>query len=313
MLNGCLTLSDKSFVGQGTPPRPVDIVNRLCVNGSSNWIACPGSVYNGPEEFYQNQRIVNSSIPDADVEAFSSGTIDSTICGPMEIQWRNYKSRVDPWVDGGAPQQLANFLAFDSFILDDAYTLIEGAIVDSKDGGIGLRNHTMPSDLSDGATWSEDILWLTPVTACTDTNLTYGFELPTQRVVNSLAFTETTVFNVNLTDHGGFSGIPAKPPGASWSTGDGPDAVWRLANPNPDLQQRSSEAAWYSNKLMMLALNITDPHLGDVYLDNFYNYTQNRNPSAVQITLMTVAYIINSSAFGDGSKIRSIDFQYYGK
>jgi hypothetical protein len=52
--------------------------------------------------------------------------------------------------------------------------LVEGLVVDTRDGGgVGFRNHSVPVEASNGATWTEDLLWVRPVTSCVNTNLTF--------------------------------------------------------------------------------------------------------------------------------------------
>ena len=118
---------------------------------------------------------------------------------------------------------------------------VEGLVVDTVRGGVGLRNHTAPQGLQYGATWTEDLLFIEPDTVCVDTNLTldYGF---TQ-------YNSTTMSDVVLTDHGGFVNL-----NRTYPTYD------RLSSQtNPDLYGRAYKAAWINNALTAAYLNVTDP------------------------------------------------------
>jgi len=54
------------------------------------------------------------------------------------------------------------------------YHVKEGVVIDAIDGGVGFRNHTVPTSSAGAAasTWSEDLLWVVPVTSCVQTDWT---------------------------------------------------------------------------------------------------------------------------------------------
>lgn len=88
---------------------------------------------------------------------------------------------------------------FASILLNDKIEAVEGLIVDSHHGGIGFRNHSMPSKANGvGLSWSEDILFFEPETQCVDTNLTLNFVIPDGSWNKS---------NLALVDRGGFVNI----------------------------------------------------------------------------------------------------------
>lgn len=310
-----MTVLDTSFIGLGTPPRVAKSITRLCTQGPNNTFAgCPHSEYtppSGTSPFFKGQRIVNTTIPLATSDLF---TFDerSTIAGPLDIQFRNLVSRSDDYIDAGALQLIGGFLAFESFLLEDSYRLIEGIIVDSKNGAIGLRNHTMPTDMEFGASWSEDILWITPVTSCTNTNLTFGFKISENRFFDPSFGTET--YQGTLRDDGGFANLAFQPPGPSWLTYGGPGALWNISGPVPDLQSRAAQAAFWNNIFIRDDLGIEDPIEGEVYYNNsFYNYTyENRLPGAIEISPMNGAFF-NTTLFGEPLKFDSNDFTAFGK
>jgi hypothetical protein len=63
-----------------------------------------------------------------------------------------------------------------SLILNNEIGLVEGLVLDTINGGVGFRNHTVvPADVGLGLEWQEDILWIELVTECVDSNLTIEF------------------------------------------------------------------------------------------------------------------------------------------
>jgi hypothetical protein len=96
--------------------------------------------------------------------------------------------------------------------MDDNILLVEGLIVDTRDGGIGFRNHSAPPPREYASTWSEDILFIQPQTQCVDTNLTLDFSIPATTSEGT-----STIVNLALTDRGGFSNIDHKYP--TWEQG----------------------------------------------------------------------------------------------
>ena len=56
-------------------------------------------------------------------------------------------------------------------LLNEKVEAVEGLIVDTRVGNasIGFRNHTFPQVQASGAQWTEDLLFLEPVTACVGT------------------------------------------------------------------------------------------------------------------------------------------------
>lgn len=209
--------------------RPENGVNRIC-NSWYQWQDCPGSSYNAPDgdDYYYGQKIVNTTIPQITADAFRSGTVHSTIAGPLDIQFRQYYPRFDGYVDGRAAQILGNFAPLQSFMLEADFHPIEGVIVDTVNGGIGLRNHTVPVGLSLGATWSEDILFVEPVTSCTATNLSIHFKIAEDKIYDTM--------DGFLQDDGGFAHLSGDPPGPSWALLDGADATWNRSDPVPTWQ-----------------------------------------------------------------------------
>jgi hypothetical protein len=225
--------------------------------------------------------VVNSTIPDAIADVFTSGTKDTTIASPMDIQFRNWQLWSDWYVDNDKPKANAAFHPLQTFVLDNSIRLVEGLVVDAINGGICFRNHTVPTGLRLGAQWSEDLLCFEPETACTNTNLTLGFALSSQNFA--------TAVNGYIRDDGGFAGISPIPPEPRWDV-DG-DAGWRKIGPNPNLQDRAAKAAWWNNQFTAQVLNITTPQLGDVYRNQSIAYAAIAAASSVKIDQFNGDYL----------------------
>jgi len=233
----------------------------------------------------------------------------------MDIQYRQYYWQTDDYIDGGVERIIGNSRSLQTFMLDESYVLVEGIIVDSVNGGIGLRNHTVPMGLDLGATWSEDILWIEPVTACADTELSLGFRM------NSSALWGTS--DGILTDDGGLVNLSLEPPGPSWFVYGGPNALYNQSTSPPDLEGRALQAAWWNNYFTLRALNVTKSSLGQVYNKTFNWYAEfDRQPSAIQISQMDGGFfdpgaLSNGTAFWDFNdplpRVNVSDYENYGE
>jgi hypothetical protein len=71
--------------------------------------------------------------------------------------------------------------------------------------GIGLWNRTLPTETPHGGVWPADVLWLEPVSACVDTNLSLDY-----MVEDDSSTDQPLVFN--LTDRGGFFNLTHENP-----------------------------------------------------------------------------------------------------
>ncbi|MBE3047859.1 hypothetical protein IMZ48_36190 [Candidatus Bathyarchaeota archaeon] len=54
------------------------------------------------------------------------------------------------YYDNGTDRAVGQYWQLDSFILQDEYKVLGGLVIDAKMGGIGFRNHTLPTGLSRG-------------------------------------------------------------------------------------------------------------------------------------------------------------------
>jgi hypothetical protein len=185
-------------------------------------------------------------VPETLREIYSSGTngFPTTISNYFDIEWRQYSTAKDKFYDNGTEFLIGAYRQMDSLILNDNIQPVEGLLVDTKSGGIGFRNHTIPLDVGQGAIWEEDILFIQPETVCVDTNLTIEFSVPSYG-----NFTANNIQDIFLVDRGGFAEL-----NRTYPTYDHDNA-----QDNPDLLRRAYKAAWINNAMTMVYLNVTNP------------------------------------------------------
>ncbi|KAL2813816.1 hypothetical protein BDW59DRAFT_167385 [Aspergillus cavernicola] len=242
---------DNSPMGYGTPPRSDVGFNRRC--GAWEPVACPGSNTeiisetsdNGTDGFHLPYGY-NITIPSELAELYSSGTggRGTTISNVFDIQWRQYYLQSDPGINNGSRYLIGTYRQLSSMVLNNATDLIEGLIVDTKDARVGLRNHTIPTGLRHGGIWSEDLLFVQPETECVANNLTIDFTVSGLSDDHEL-FGE----DISLTDRGGFANIITEYPDVSLDDNQR----------DPKLRARAYKAAWMTNSMVMLYLNVTNP------------------------------------------------------
>ncbi|PGH18797.1 hypothetical protein AJ79_00210 [Helicocarpus griseus UAMH5409] len=247
-------VSDNSSFGLGTPPRPGGPITRLCGGPASSdeFFACPGSSsVDGFDGVGAERRPISgrgnysTTVPTKLEEIFSSISNGNgrgkTISGLFDIQYRQYYSRSYDNVDEGRPYISGVFRSLDNIVLNDKLEVVEGLVLDSVNGGVGYRNHTIPSGLPQGGVWSEDLTWIQPVTECVDTNLTLDYSI--EYDVSG----ELQAKDIVLKDHGGLSNL--RPLAGRFNTDD--------VQTNPDLLGRAHVASWYINAMALVGLNMS--------------------------------------------------------
>lgn len=239
--------TDTTSFGVGTPARSNLPFNRNCQP-----YACPGSdsvvvtnqTLDGTDVSYPNGYDI--TIPPSVFAAFQSGLsqMSRTVSSMWDIQWRSYSFRDSPTINNGTTYIVGAYRQLATLVLNNAIQPIEGLVADTISGGVGFRNHTIPSPLPYGGAWSEDLLWVEPETACVDMNLTLRFQLTTDQTTGML-----TPADLTLIDQGGFANLVLEYP------------EYDHADPqtNIDLQARAYKAAWLSNVYTMAYLNVTNP------------------------------------------------------
>lgn len=257
---------DASAYRLATVPRGNHTFTRLC--GGLELMApipCPGSTQ--PYIVSSGGGWVNTSYPQGlktklpqDVmDAFSSGTkgVHTTISNFFDIEWRQLTwaifqpTSTDPVYDSnGTMFSSGRYQQIDSSILDDTYKVVEGLVVDARDGGLGFRNHTIPVGFPHGAEWQEDLLFMEPQTECVNTNLTIDFKIGLTAENKSAMATGLGILDYVLTDRGGFANIVLKYPENNYDRD--------LSQEFPNLRARAYKGAWMSNIYTALVLNLTN-------------------------------------------------------
>ncbi|KAF7320844.1 hypothetical protein HMN09_00170900 [Mycena chlorophos] len=211
-------VADTSPLGLATSPRAGYTYGRIC--GSLTQVICPGG--------YQNSSEIAPDLV---------ATFNSTPYGPFNMQFRR-------WYNGTSGRNFTTsqpvLATTESLILRDGIFPVGGLIVDLDNPGVGLWNHTLPSNLETGGVWSEEVLWLEPVSSCVDTNLTVDYTL--QNAADSLTQIET----YSLTDRGGFYNLTTTYPDLD-----------RDGQTNLNLQQHAYKGAVLSNFYTMNSLNVS--------------------------------------------------------
>ena len=201
---------DPGPFGFATPDRSELGLTRRC--GSLLPKRCPGSTF--PLIQTGNNSIGNITLPwgyDGRIpreryEYFASGLnqASDTIAGIWDIEWRSYRYREDiseiP-MNNGSRYLTGLYKVFQTTALNEEATAVEGLIVDPSNAGIGFRNHTLPPEFVTNASWSEDLLFTTPETACIPLNLTLDF------TIGNKTDTSTPLSDLRITDRGGFVSI----------------------------------------------------------------------------------------------------------
>ncbi|RDA88500.1 hypothetical protein CP532_6663 [Ophiocordyceps camponoti-leonardi (nom. inval.)] len=195
-------------------------------------------------------------VPESIKDVYSSGYKNSTVSNFFDIQWRQYALSTRPGYLNGSAYMVGQWRNVESVLFDEGYTIVEGLIVDTINGRIGFRNHTIPVGFSRAVTWEEDLLFIEPETVCVDTNLTLDYTKDVR-----LSWGPWPVSRVDLTDRGGFSNLNLTMPTID------------LSNPqkNPDLHGRASAAAWMHNVLNAMWFNVTGPTLPLTHMNSSMN------------------------------------------
>jgi len=253
--------ADPTPMGIGTPPRDGYQFGRTCET-TTYFLNCPGQEHgwdfylNGTERYVQNltaDPYISTLIPSNITKIFSSGQTGDrrTLAGAFDIQYRTFileadkrpnstlftdPSRIPFNYDQYRTRTKGKYHNFQSYILNDQFDAVEGLIVNSKTGGIGFRNHTIPISPGQGAEWTEGILWMEPETVCVASNISLDFEIGTSGFGAS---------NVVLTDRGGFVNLQQTYPRVNLND----------TQNNPGLYGRARKGAILNNYNLMTFLN----------------------------------------------------------
>ncbi|PGH01330.1 hypothetical protein AJ80_09020 [Polytolypa hystricis UAMH7299] len=304
---------DPGSFGQGTAERDTYQYSRVC--GGSVYMNCPG--VNGGFEtwvtengtfsnFNKSTDIIDLRIPANITEVFTSATNGTTLSSVFDMQYRTYfhestadENTIEP-LQNNEPYTVGQLRTLQSLILSGNIEIVEGLIVDAKQGGVGLRNHTIPSRTQYGAEWEEDILWIEPVTECVDTNLTIEFEY----AGTASSFNRTA--KLFLVDNGGFVDLSPEFPFIDQND----------TQKDPQLYASAYRAAAFNNALAAAFFNLTEGRKdsGKARMGARYNLARTESTSRTptppinEITIegFTGSYLpfpplsFNQSSRGDG-------------
>ncbi|OAQ60762.1 hypothetical protein VFPPC_06856 [Pochonia chlamydosporia 170] len=255
---------DESPIFSGTSSRNGWSFTRRCYLDSqgSCRVPCPydenGGVifFNGtyPEEIFpqclNSSKSFNVTVSNSLREIYSSGTnqVPTTVSNFFDIEWRQLVYKRDNRSNNGEPMPAGGYRFLESFALTDSFNIVEGLIVDAKNGAIGFRNHTVPVNLDRTSYWSEDILFIEPSTTCVNQNISLDFNVS----VSSDSYSGTTITGLALTDHGGFANFNKTADVFKYQM----EGRENLNTPN--LHARAYMASWYANALTMVIMNVTN-------------------------------------------------------
>lgn len=261
---------DTSVFGQGSTARGSYSTSRLC--GSMLQQICPGqintnglttSINRDKDGFITEWELddndgkgwIDARVPSNITDVFTSAgdRYGESVAGLFDIQYRNYQNLrrnvTKMKVNNGEEytQGVPRFLT--SHVLEDDYILVEGLVLDMKNGGVGFRNHTAPEKAPHGATWVETLLWVKPETVCVCNNLTIDYTVEYEGLSA-----------VRLTDRGGFQDvIDAR---RKYSV---PPKINRDASQeNPELYHRAWRGALSENLGQLLARNISYKNVSEL-------------------------------------------------
>lgn len=168
-----------------------------------------------------------------------------------------YDTNNTHWFDHGEPRTQGQFKFYQDFIERPQVSAIEGLIVSTTDSpGIGLRNHTLPPASELGYAWTEQILWLEPETACTNLNITFDNKVPKSSLQSNI--------KGSLVDRGGF--VAADSAFRNISREHRPGNTQN----DPDLLEKSRQAAVLTNVFILFALNQSREHWNDSFVGKEY-------------------------------------------
>jgi hypothetical protein len=224
---------DTSAFGSATPPRSGYSASRVCDAGE---LPCPGVSPNDtifiptpwPATIYQNY------IPRNVSDCFVSGVQNDLRASPFQIEYRTYWTSDNEANTTARSNTTGDFSMIESLVLLDEIAVVEGLIVDEINGGIGFRNHTIPThpSMRHGGIWSEDLLWIELDTVCENTNWSIEYQIYAASLAGFSNLDQTSKFLVYKGDVAALNTTHFPP--------------FDTTNPqmNPDLGGRAGLAAW---------------------------------------------------------------------
>lgn len=249
-------INDSSPFGIGTPARSNAPFTRQCGND-----ACPGGskTQNCQQKGLAQvciDTVFDRSIPSIYSRLFSDGasSFSPSLSSIFDLEWRSHCNATDALGSLGWGLKSA-YRQISTLILEPKSHIVEGLIVNTKAGGIGFRNHTVPKGTYPyGSIWTEDLLFIEPKTECVDLNFTFNFHLESKDNV-----VRPYVRGIYIKDAGGLSNLSRKAPVNTLDTPSSYNGQGELS-----LRTRALDAAWLNNYLTLLYYNLTNPDINNI-------------------------------------------------
>ncbi|KAF5850127.1 hypothetical protein GGP41_002393 [Bipolaris sorokiniana] len=280
---------DLTPFGYGSLPRSDMGFNRICGSPEGS-MSCPGSnfsvireLYTDPNNFTLNLNWIdgyyytNISFETQNLWASGLDAMERSVSSMFDIQWRSYETRqqnlssmfasyndtsssTGQYYDNGSPYLVGGYRQIQGLLPRNGFKIIEGLVADLESGGIGFRNHTIPSQLPHEVIWTEDILFVVPETSCVDNNLTIDCDLKEDDTLHTLVSGDI----LRLTDRGRFANLNSTVILEGIQTmNSSQDRIY--------LHAKALYAAGFSNALTMIYMNLTNKERG---LGEFRMYEQ---------------------------------------
>ncbi|EUC45273.1 hypothetical protein COCMIDRAFT_36950 [Bipolaris oryzae ATCC 44560] len=305
--------SDLSPFGYGSLPRNDMGFSRICGSPQGS-MSCPRSNFsvtrdgsidnNGTLTWNWTDGYYYTNISLETQNLWESGlvTMQKSVSSIFDIQWRSYEIRqqnlssmfayyndtsssTEKYYDNGSPYLVGGYRTIQGLLPSNGFRIVEGLVVDLERGGIGFRNHTIPSQPSHEVIWTEDILFVVPETSCVDNNLTIDYDLKEDDTSHTLGSGGI----LRLTDRGGFANLNSTVNLEGIQTmNSSQDRIY--------LHARALYAAGFSNALTMIYMNLTNEQHG---LGEFRMYEQ----APVGISYILEDESKTSTYSGDGGKV----------
>lgn len=250
---------DRTTFGNSTPARPNHAMTREC---NIDIEFCPGALISSDVDFDSSFFIKNTpwlfnattDVPANLTAMFTSATKNSTVAGALDWEYRSWSMTSTPGFNNNQTYPKGAKYHIDMLLSSSQrHVLREGIVADMEQGGIGIRNHTIPIPKGDiirqqGATWDEDILWLEPDISCVNTNLSLHVTVGSSD--NSTAYGGHDIGRLALVDQGGWADLRHGNPGNSW----------KPPQPNNlDTRWQADWVAWTHNVMAAIYYNISLP------------------------------------------------------
>src|SRR3569833_2891687 len=200
--------ADPSMFKQATFSRDDYGLSRSCAGGLK---PCPGNALVSSHNI-SGYQVYPTALPPNITECFESGvsSLGDIRTSKQEIEFSRYQKQSEPVGNLTYRNDTGVFQYINQVVLDPGNSVKEGIVIDSIRGGIGFRNHTVPTSprMAYGATWTEDLLWVIPVSQCVGTNWTV-YSKP--QLAPFAAYEQASIqypYTLTYEDHGEKYGIP---------------------------------------------------------------------------------------------------------